>query len=176
VGPPLGPSWAWLRAWYWRVGPAESGTSPSRREHGRRNASHTPAAQLVVPVPCPDDPPHDGVLIVGFVVQARDDLLPTVAGRGRLVRGREVAGGAVEEDAGAAFAVDPVHPPRCVQPRALRVQDDAHAQSSSAWRYRPRTRLRRRTCSGRRLGNCSISIAADGGGRVGCLALWAGKE
>jgi hypothetical protein len=58
------------------------------RDRVRRDANTTAemqttqAAQLVVPVPCPDDPPHDGILTVGFVVHARDDLLPTVAEHG----------------------------------------------------------------------------------------------
>jgi hypothetical protein len=94
---------------------------------GAEEAVGDVAEDDVGPVPRPDGLPHDGGLLVVFV-QALDDDLPAVAERGRLVRGGEVAavGGAVEEDAGAAVVVDPVHPPRRVQRRALRAQGHAH--------------------------------------------------
>jgi hypothetical protein len=94
---------------------------------GAEEAVGDVAEDDVGPVPRPDGLPHDGGLLVVFV-QALDDDLPKVAERGRLVRGGEVAavGGAVEEDAGAAVVVDPVHPPRRVQRRALRAQGHAH--------------------------------------------------
>jgi hypothetical protein len=78
-----------------------------------------PALRLV-------DRPHD-VVLIRVVVHALYDELPAVAGRRRLVRGGEVAaeGGGVEEDEGDVVADDPVHPPRRIQRRAHRAQEDA---------------------------------------------------
>jgi hypothetical protein len=95
---------------------------------GAEEAVRDVAQEHVAPVPALrlDDRPRDGVLL-RVVVHALDDALPVVVERRGVVRGGEVAavGGAVEEDEGDAVADDPVHPPRRVQRRAHRAQEDA---------------------------------------------------